>query len=184
MYYTPFAPIGSGVLDTSDGNQFWVLTDAPSENFVLTLYQNSAEVNRVDKTNYLTPMGSMAGTLRDECSMLRPSITFQSTDVPNFNYVYIESFGRYYYVTTITSVSQNIWRIELDCDVLMTYRFQIYQLRGVIGRQENDYNPDLIDNQLPTQNNPITQIIDIPSTAFDTSTTGTPHNYLLTVVGA
>lgn len=156
----------------------------PATTFDINLYQNSAEVNRVDKGQFLVGVGTLSGALREECSMLTPSIVYQSTDVPTFNYVYIPIFNRYYYVTSLSSVSKNVWRMELNCDVLMTYKEQIFLLQGVIGRQEIDFNPLLVDNELPTQNNPIVEVIDIPSDAFNTQTSDAEHNFLLTVIGA
>lgn len=156
----------------------------PATPFDINLYQNSAEVNRVDKTDYFTGVGTLSGALREECSMLTPSIVYQSENVPTFNYVYIPIFNRYYFVTSLSSVSKNVWRMELNCDVLMTYKEQIFLLQGVIGRQENDYNPLLVDTEIPTQNNPIVEVIDIPSDAFNTQTSDSGHNFLITVIGA
>jgi hypothetical protein len=155
----------------------------PATTFDINLYQNSAEVNRVDKGQFLVGVGTLSGALREECSMLTPSIVYQSSDVPTFNYVYIPIFNRYYYVTSLSSVSKNVWRMELNCDVLMTYKEQIFLLQGVIGRQEIDFNPLLVDNELPTQNNPIVEVIDIPSDAFNTQTSDAGHNYVITVIG-
>lgn len=156
----------------------------PATTFNINLYQNSAEVNRVDKEEFLEEVGTLSGALREECSMLTPSIVYQSESVPTFNYVYIPIFNRYYFVTSLSSVNKNVWRMELNCDVLMTYKNEILLLEGVIGRQESDFNPLLVDNELPTQNNPIVEVIDIPSETFDTQTTDNKHNFLLTVIGA
>lgn len=157
----------------------------PSTVFNINLYQNSAEVNRVDKGNYLVGVGTLSGALREECSMLTPSIVYQSADVPTFNYVYIPIFNRYYFVTSLSSVSKNVWRMELNCDVLMTYKNEIFLLQGVVGRQEIDFNPMLVDSELPTQDNPEVEIVNIPSTAFlsHTNITGNLHNFVLTVIG-
>lgn len=156
----------------------------PATVFDINLYKNSAEVNRVDKGMFLESIGTLTGALRDECSLITPSIVYQSSDVPTFNYVYIPIFNRYYYVTSLSSVGKNVWRMELNCDVLMTYKDSIYTLHGVIGRQENDYNPLLVDTEIPTQNNPIVEVIDIPSDAFNTQTSDNGHNFLITVIGA
>lgn len=156
----------------------------PATTFDINLYQNSAEVNRVDKEQFLVGVGTLSGALREECSMLTPSIVYQSSDVPTFNYVYIPIFNRYYYVISLSSVSKNVWRMELNCDVLMSYKEQIFLLQGVIGRQEIDFNPLLVDNELPTQNNPIVEVIDIPSDAFNTQASDAEHNYVITVIGA
>lgn len=155
----------------------------PATTFNIELYQNSAEVNRVDKGQFLAPVGSLLGALREECSMITPSIVYQSESVPTFNYVYIPIFNRYYFVTSLSSVNKNMWRMELNCDVLMSYKNEILLLQGVIGRQEIDFNPLLVDNELPTQNNPIVEVIDIPSDAFNTQSDA-GHNFLMTVIGA
>jgi hypothetical protein len=178
-FSTPVSWIGDVVLYESYGNY-----RPPATTFDINLYQNSAEVNRVDKSNYLVGVGTLSGALREECSMLTPSIVYQSSDVPTFNYVYIPIFNRYYYVTSLSSVGKNLWRMELNCDVLMTYKNEIFLLQGVIGRQEIDFNPLLVDNELPTQNNPIVEVIDIPSDAFNTQTSDAGHNYVITVIGA
>lgn len=156
----------------------------PQTTFGIILYQNTSETNRVDKSDFLTPLTTLTGALREECSILTPSIVYQSSEIPTFNYVYIPIFNRYYFVTQLASVGKKVWRMELNCDVLMSYKEQIYTLQGVIGRQENDFNPLLVDNELPTQNNPIIEIIDIPSNAFNTQTSDGGHNFLLTVIGA
>ena len=179
-YYIPFSPRDSDVLETADGLTFNVKYNHTS--FDIILYQNSAEVNRVDKTNYLTSVGSLFGALRTECSIIRPSIIVEQETLPSFNYVYIGAFGRYYFVTGITSVAYKMWRIELNTDVLMTYKNKIVLLNGVIGRQEEDFNPLLIDNELPTQNNPIVEVIDIPSDVFNTTQKGQVHCYIMSTI--
>lgn len=118
-----------------------------TEPFDMNLYQSTTELNRVDKTNYLTSTGVLSGVLREECSITEPSINIQLEGVPNFNYVYIPIFGRYYFVTNITSIKQNLWNISLEVDVLMTYKDSIYSLYGFIERNENEYNPEIIDTK-------------------------------------
>lgn len=183
-YYTfiPFAPSNYDELETSDSLQFNVRNEIEG-GFDLMLYRNSAEVNRVDKTPYLVDVDILTGVFREECSMQRPSVIINTLEIPSFNYVYIPSFNRYYYVTSITTVSYGLWRVELNCDVLMTYKNEILLLQGVVGRQEIDFNPLLVDNELPTQNNPIVEVVDIPSDAFNTQSDA-GHNFLITVIGA
>lgn len=158
----------------------------PTTVFDINLYQNSAEVNRVDKGQFLVGVGTLSGALREECSMLTPSIVYQSADVPTFNYVYIPIFNRYYFVTSLSSVSKNVWRMELNCDVLMTYKEQIFLLQGVIGRQEIDFNEFLVDDKLPAQKNATVEFLNPLSTTltpFDTQKGFDDHIYVLTVVG-
>lgn len=155
----------------------------PATTFDIDLYNNSAEINRVDKTEYLSAVGTLSGALREECSMVEPVITFQMTDPPMFNYVRIVAFGRWYFVTGITSVSKNVWRMSLSCDVLMTYRAQIWNLTATIARQENDYNPLLQDSELPAQANQVVTVQEFPAGEFKTDES-IQYPFVLTVVGA
>lgn len=156
------------------------------DGFDIEFYQNSAEVNRVDKTDYLVGVGTLSGVLRDQCSMMTPSIVYRSDDVPNFNYVHIPIFNRYYFVVNITSVSKNLWRMDLNCDVLMSFKTQIYALSGVIGRQEYAFNGELEDNLATFENQP-----DISYVPFQPATNPfnvrdgelTTYNAVVTVVG-
>lgn len=156
----------------------------PATPFTITLYQNTGENNRVDKTNYLTSVGSINGALRAECSIFRPSIIIAQDTLPTFNYVYIAVFGRYYFVTGITAVNFGLWRIELNTDVLMTYKEGVKALTAIIARQENDYNDDLIDTEVPTEKEPTITYQEIPNTVLTTQEDNGKHSFVLTVVGA
>lgn len=112
----------------------------------IVLYQNSSEMNRVDKS--LTEWQILDGTLRDSCSILEPSVTVYLDRVPSFvNYMYIEEFGRYYFITGVTSVVNGLWAISGHVDVLSTYKAQIRTLSAIINRQENQYNLYLDDDK-------------------------------------
>lgn len=115
--------------------------------FEVRLLRNRAETNRVDKTEYITLAGIVRGNMRDESSIVDPVIVFESLDIPNFNYVYIPIFNRYYYVTDITSVRHKLWQISLSVDVLMTYKEAILNCKGFIDRNEYVFNPYVIDKK-------------------------------------
>ena len=152
--------------------------------FDIIFYNNSAEENRLDKTNYLSNPTTFTGTLRAECSITSPEIIIESATVPNFNYAYIAAFDRYYFVSSgITSVNNNLWRVPLKCDVLMSHKTGIKTLDVIVARQEFDYNEDLNDPEFPCEAEPDVQIVDIPSDVFDV-TESLSKKYLLTVIGA
>ena len=119
--------------------------------FALTLYKNTAENNRIDKTEYLTSVGEITGYLRNETNIINPSIVIEYTGVIDFNYVYISTFNRYYFVTNITSVRTNLWRLDMSCDTLMTYKETILNYECYVSRNENDYNEDIEDKYLPLE---------------------------------
>ena len=154
--------------------------------FNIVCYQNTAEPNRVDKTSFLTSVETLKGTLREESSIMTPSIIFQRTTIPTYNYCYISTFnGRYYFIKNIESVANKLWRMDLECDVLMTYKTGILALSAVVGRQEFDYNADLVDPQLPVEKEPDVSFVAIASAAFNNTAT-TPlddDSFILTVIG-
>lgn len=137
--------------------------------FSIQFYNNSAEPNRVDKTNFITLTNTLNGTLRDECSLTNVSVTIQLSNVPTFNYAYIPSFNRYYYVTDITSIRNGLWEISMEVDVLMTYKNGILNCNGFIDRNEFTKNSNIIDKKLTVeQGYNITQDV-IDNTLFSTS---------------
>lgn len=62
------------------------------------------------------------------------------------NYSYIPEFNRYYFITDIISIRNNIWRLNMRCDVLMSYSKEIKKLKALIKRNEFDYNNLIIDD--------------------------------------
>lgn len=116
--------------------------------FTISLYKTASENNRVVKA--LTSGKEMSGELRNQTSVINPSIRIESADnISTYNYAYIPEFGRYYYISDITSVRTNCWIISLRCDVLMSYSAQIKVLRPIIEREEVGQSSGLIDNDLP-----------------------------------
>lgn len=156
-------PVFKGTIPTKPANVFigWSPTPYPanknqdyapvfeSKYFEINLYQNKAEINRIDKTDYLVSVGSISGYLREESSLIEPKLIIEYEEIPNFNYVYIAKFKRYYFVQEITSVRTRLFRITLKCDVLMSYKEKILNLNCYIARNEYEYNLDIQDELLP-----------------------------------
>lgn len=120
---------------------------SPEGSFTVMLYKNSSENERVDKTDYLTAVESVMCVLRDECSIINPELILTLNRVPDFNYVYIPVFRRYYYVTNFVSMRKDLWSISLDIDVLMTYKEGIYNLQAFVERNQFNSNPLLVDKK-------------------------------------
>lgn len=102
----------------------------------ITLYNNSSEPNKISK--HLTPVGTaLSGSLRNESEMVNPVVLIEGniSSLQNANYARIESFGRYYYITEMKSVRNNIVELHLHTDVLMS--FNISAVSGVVIEAEN-----------------------------------------------
>jgi hypothetical protein len=120
----------------------------------LTLYKCTSENQRVDKSAYLGSGSSYIFSFKDESSAFEPSILISTnTNITDKNYAYIDTLGRYYYVTDITLVRAGLYRLKLHVDVLMTYRTQIKACSAVIKRQESDTNMYLDDPEFKVYNN-------------------------------
>ena len=177
-------PVGEtstiNLTESTDLYEVWQTYRPPTTTFEINLYKNFAESNKVDKTSELSTVGTISGILRQECSLINPEIIIQYDKPPDFNYCYIANFGRYYYVENIVSMRQNLWRVRLRCDVLMTYKTQILNLTARIARQQYIYSYRQIDSEIPFTNDPEITVEDIPNSL----NLGTPgdDNILLTVV--
>lgn len=135
--------------------------------FSIKLYHNKAEANRVDKTNYITLVKEVLGVLREATSIIDFSVVLELDTFPNFNYVYIEIFNRYYFVSDIVSVNKNIWEVSLSCDVLMSYKDAINACTGFVDRNENTYNLLIVDDKLPLKQGQTITTTFVNNTLFD-----------------
>lgn len=103
----------------------------------ITLYKTSEENNKIDKT--LSEPYNMTGSLRNESSVIRPSILVEIENPTNYNYMYIPDFGRYYFIKEMTSVRTNLWRLDCEVDVLKSYANEIKTLTVIIDKNK-DYS--------------------------------------------
>ena len=103
----------------------------------ITLYKTSEENNKIDKT--LSVPYNMTGSLRNESSVIRPSILIEIENPTKYNYMYIPDFGRYYFIKEMTSVRTNLWRLDCEVDVLKSYANEIKTLTVIIDKNK-DYS--------------------------------------------
>lgn len=168
------------------GNLVITVTTAEDvDNLTLFVFKNSAEKNRVDKSNYLQQIDSITGTFRAITDILNPVIDIEYVGLPDFNYVYINSLKRYYFVNDILSVSKDIWRISLSIDVLMSYVTQIKSQNAFVTRNEFDYDSDKVDELVYYDFDKLISTVNVPLesgiTIFNVSDTNYP--YIITLVG-
>lgn len=88
--------------------------------------------------------------LKEESSVLNPTILIKQNAFPDYNYCYLSEFNRYYWINEI--VWQNgIWRMECSVDVLGSYKEQIGAQSYYFGRSSAKYNGDIIDRLYPSK---------------------------------
>lgn len=129
--------------------------------FYIDFFVNASATNVVDKD--LTQTSHNLGTLRDGSSIIDPVILLEVEQAgwpyTNANYMYIQEFNRYYYVTNIISVHNRLWEIHAHVDVLMSYKEQIRQQTAIVARQESKYNLYLDDGIFMVYQNPLIQTL-------------------------
>lgn len=164
--YIPFVPSNYDYLDTVNDEHFYV-KNFIEDSFKIDLYKNSAEENRVDKTNYLELVGSLDGLLRDSSSIINLYISIEQIEVPEFNYIYIQALNRYYYVTDIESIRYGLWGISLTIDVLMSYKESLLNLNAFIDRNQFTFNQNIIDEKRVIEQGIDIEDISISNNVFD-----------------
>lgn len=130
--------------------------------FNIVLMNNQEELNKISKSP--TTVMTLTGTLRDEADLVNPVILVEyDGTLTNCNYMRIETFNRYYFITKIESVRTGLWRIYGHCDVLKTYSEAILNTECVVARSESKYNLLLNDAMFKVYSNPRLQLANFPN---------------------
>lgn len=149
--------------------------------FAVILYTNSSSTRVVDKQ--LTVVLNVTGSLRDGASVLDPEIMVETdlsdTQLGAINYMYVEAFHRYYFVTDMRMETTGLWSISGHVDVLMTYRAQIRNQNAIVARQEGMYNMYLDDGWFSAYQKPL-----VFTHPFSVSSPFSQHSYVLIIAGS
>lgn len=108
-------------------------------------YNYTGEYNRVDKTDYLTPVADYDGVLNYQFDVLHPVVRFRTNTPVTFNYAYIDNLGRWYFVDNVKQ-DGNLCSVTFRVDVLHTYKDKIKQLQAVLIEGENTNKYDSTRN--------------------------------------
>ena len=133
----------------------------------IVLYENYSEKEAIVKD--IQSAYTLTGSLRGESSIINPSFLIEHSNPSNYNYCYIADFGRYYFISNITSVRTGIWKIDCSVDVLMSFQDEILSLDvtvsdASIGDQRPTYmNGDVWQTTVKTK----TDVIVFPSGLLD-----------------
>lgn len=145
----------------------------------INLYINNSEKEKIGKS--LSNKTSMSGYLKEGSSVVNPSVKVQITNPSGLNYAYIPEFKRYYFISEMTNVKNNIWELSLHCDVLESFKSQIKGNTAIIEKNAYSENSNRYFNDGETffhdskETNEIANFQD----GFDES-----PNYILITAGA
>lgn len=120
----------------------------------ISLYVNHSDAKEVNKS--ISLLVSYDSYLLESSSIQNPIVRIETSQevIRRCNYVYIEEFGRYYFVTDATVDNTNLYTLTLRCDVLMSFKSSIYNQTALISRQEYHYNTMLYDAEIKQNTKP------------------------------
>jgi hypothetical protein len=119
--------------------------------------------------------------VKDTANLMSPNIEWVSYDADNFlkspfNYVYIPSFRRYYFIEnwSMGSHSQNgtIFHASTSVDLLATYASQIFLSTQYVVRNSTLYDDNLIDNTYTSRAGALVSASVLQGQGFDSTFDG------------
>ena len=113
----------------------------------ITFYTFEDDPKVANKT--LTTVGTTTGPFRATIDVLRPTFTVKPDQVGNANYCYIEGLGRYYYITGHRKLTTGLTELSLYVDVRQSFYSELLANKGVVCRQEENYDMYLKDDKIP-----------------------------------
>ncbi len=118
--------------------------------------------NTVNKT--LQENEEYTGVLNATFNVLTPVVRFRTRTPVSFNYVYIESLNRYYFVSELTQ-DGDICTVRLRVDVLFTYKDIILNSSATLVKGDNA-NKFVSNRNTIYDVRPKTKKIDFPNTGL------------------
>lgn len=123
---------------------------------------------------------SFNGSLKNDCDIMNPTIRIAGSigSVANCNYMYIPDFGRYYFITNIVSIANNLYEVSGKVDVLKSNASDIRASYGIANRNASNYDLYLDDGNFRLHANPT-----IVTKSFPDGFNFNNSSYLLMVSG-
>lgn len=143
----------------------------------VVFYYNLSDARCINKE--LVEGDTFIGQMRDEVSIMNPTIRFDTDQIMRYNYAYIPELQRYYSIDDITVFRQGVTDVTMSVDVLMSFRRDILSTIAVVDKQAMQENGDeyIDDGSLVTDNVMFTTIIE-----YEDGFNSTPE-YVLIVAG-
>ena len=114
-------------------------------------------------------------TLKGGCDLLAPIFLLEYSGTPSFNYM---AFGtRYYFVTGIKSVRNNLWEVSAEVDALATWHTDISAMSPYVLYYSHT-NTEIADRRLTPKTTQTTH-----SNTASFGFLGKNHCFILTVIG-
>lgn len=83
-------------------------------------------------------------TLKNGSSIITPTFLVAGE---SFDYNYCSFNGRYYWITDITSVRNELWEVQCRVDVLASWKNEILNSKGFVKYSSSDNNQNIKDGR-------------------------------------
>lgn len=103
--------------------------------------------------------------LKDPTSVLSPQILLETTNPTAYNYCYIPTFDRYYFISDWVS-DHGMWQANCSVDVLASWRSDILNSYQYVTRSATRKNSNIIDSKYPMTKD-VSVITDKQNSPFD-----------------
>lgn len=100
----------------------------------ISFYNNVSEKEKIGKT--LKNKTTLTGFLKQVTSVINPVITVEMKNPSQYNYVHIPQFHRYYFISDIVNIKNNLWEIHMNVDVLESFKTQIKANKAIVEKSE------------------------------------------------
>lgn len=107
----------------------------------IIFYTNNSDSNELNKNiNLVTEL--QCNVNKDNLDVLSPILFLSYFDIKelNINYCYIEELNRYYFIDSYTIEKNNLIKLQLETDVLMTFKNNILLSSGIVKETKNNQN--------------------------------------------
>lgn len=112
---------------------------------VVTLYKFSKKTNSISRPSDVGT--SVPVTLKESSSVINPVLIIRTAEYPDYNYMYIPTFDRYYFIEDIT-FDTGVWVVRARVDVLASYRTEINNTKAYVIFSDSAADEDVIDNRI------------------------------------
>ena len=122
--------------------------------FEVNLYRFEKKVNSTKQPINPSWHATFQATPRRGVSVLAPVLAITSTEeypLIGYNYAYIPRYKRYYWITDIKVMPNNLWWVYLSCDVLATYKTDIQNSTEYVARSAIRFSGDIEDGMYPSK---------------------------------
>ena len=143
----------------------------------IVLGANTSPTHQIRK--HVNVVDTLTGTFRDSVDVLNPVVRIERDNPVGFNYAYISSFGRRYFVEDVTVVRKGILDLHLRVDVLDTFASEILANTAIIDKQEKTYNLYLNDDSIKMRQDPLVTLLKFPNGLFENN----QYTFVLCVAG-